>query len=63
MHDSLIRELIGRYHGYEINTGGWGAAPGCWRVGEAPPLAVAGWVGRRLRLRAGSSFSCRLAPP
>lgn len=21
MHDSLIRELIGRYHGYEINTG------------------------------------------
>ena len=22
MHDSLLRELIGRFHGYEINTGG-----------------------------------------
>lgn len=21
MHDSLLRELIGRYNGYEINTG------------------------------------------
>lgn len=29
MHDSLIRELIGRFHGYEINTGACTAMAGC----------------------------------
>lgn len=60
MHDSLIRELIGRFHGYEINTG-------AWQQGLGMPLgAGAGsdaWQGERHLCWHSSAVHARLPQP